>query len=131
MVLTGDTIHGWRVAKLKDGRRPMHGIGAAAWVDEPAVELIKGNRHVRATGQQGIDPNIVLARAVTAALQDDIRELTQAGKLDELVILTRIYNDHEVFRKIRERGHRPLTKGGAIFRAGTATSKGTLSGSNQ
>jgi hypothetical protein len=134
MAFTGDTVYGWRIAKMMDGRRPVHGTGFAAWVDEPVVELVKGHRHIRAKGEQGIDPQIVLARAITAALADDLRELHLLGRSDEFAALARVFNAHERQRKIQENGwmvERMKQNGnGAVFHAGTATSKGTTSGSN-
>ena len=31
MPFTGEVIHGWRIARMTDGRRPMHGTGFAAF----------------------------------------------------------------------------------------------------
>ncbi len=135
MAFTGDTVHGWRIAKMMDGRRPMHGTGVAAWVDEVVVELVKGQRHIRAKGQQGIDPQVVLARAVTAALADDLRELHLLGRSDEFAALHQVFITHERQRKLYENGwmvQRMNENGtGAVFHAGTAGAKGaTTSGSN-
>lgn len=135
MTFTGDIIHGWRVATMKDGRRPMHGTGIAAWVDEPVIELVKGQRHIRAKGQQGIDPYIVLMRAVSAALLDDLRELHILGRSDEFEMLRQTFTQHEQHRKVCENGwtvERMKQNGnGAVFHAGTAGAKGAPSGSQQ
>ena len=104
MTFTGDTVHGWRIAAMKDGRRPMHGTGVAAWVDEPVIELVKGHRHIRAKGQQGIDPDILLGRAITAALKDDMREANERKDIPECVRLSTLLIEHERLRKIRENG---------------------------
>lgn len=129
MPFTGETVHGWRIAKMTEGRRPMHGTGFAAWVDEVVVELVKGDRHIRATGQQGIDPQIVLGRAITSALLDDLRELHILGRSDEFAALHRVFTRHERQRKIRENGwmvERMKQSGtGAVFHAGTAGAKGS------
>lgn len=132
MPFTGEVIHGWRIARMVDGRRPMHGIGFAAWVDEPVVELVKGQNHIRAKGAQGINPEIVLARAVSAGLAEDLRQLHILGRTDEFAALHRVYVKHERKRKILENGWATqlMIDNGARFGAGTATSKGTVSGSN-
>jgi hypothetical protein len=132
VAFTGDTVYGWRIAKMVDGRRPMHGTGFAAWVDEPVVELVKGHRHIRAKGEQGIDPQIVLARAITAALADDMRELHLLGRSEEFAALARVFTQHERQRKVYENGwavqRMNETGTGAVFHAGTAGAKGTPSG---
>jgi hypothetical protein len=130
MAFTGDSVYGWRIAKVMDGRRPVHGTGFAAWVNEPVVELVKGHRHIRAKGEQGIDPQIVLMRAVSAALADDMRELHILGREDEFAALHRVFVQHERNRKVFENGWMAsrINGSGAVFRAGTATSKGTTSG---
>jgi hypothetical protein len=133
MAFTGDTVHGWRIAKMTDGRRPIHGPGPAAWVDEPVVELVKGHRHIRATGEDGIDPKILLFRAVKSALADDLRDLHTLGREDEFAVLLEVFKKHEQQRKLYENGWmvQRMIAGGTLFRPGTATSKGTVRGSNK
>lgn len=135
MAFTGEVVYGWRIAKMKDGRRPVHAIGAAAWVDEPVIELVKGDRHIRSKGQQGIDPQIVLLRAISAALADDLKQLHVLGRTDEFTQLRWIFAKHESDRKLYENGwlveQMKRSGTGAVFHAGTATSKGTLSGSDE
>jgi hypothetical protein len=45
--------------------------GTGRYVDQIVIELVKGQRHIECTGQQDIDPEIVIMRAITAALHDD------------------------------------------------------------
>lgn len=132
MAFTGDTVYGWRIAKMMDGRRPMHGTGVAAWVDEVVVELVKGQRHIRAKGEQGIDPQVVLARAVTAALADDLRELHLLGRSDEFAALHEVFVKHERQRKLYENGwmvQRMNENGtGTLFHPGTAKAAFKING---
>jgi hypothetical protein len=118
---------------MNDGRRPLHGPGIAAWVDEPVVELVKGDRHIRAKGQEGIDPVILLMRAITSALLDDLRELQILGRSDEFAILHQEFTKHERQRKIKENGWatQRMIEGGTLFHPGTATSKGNISGDHK
>ena len=120
---------------MKDGRRPMHATGIAAWVDEPVVELVKGHRHIRAKGQQGINPEVVLMRAVSAALLDDLRELHIIGRSDEFAVLHQVFVEHDARRKIMENGwmveRMKRNRNGAVFQAGTAGAKGAPGGSHE
>lgn len=129
MAFTGESAHGWRIAKMVDGRRPMHGTGLAAWVDEVVVELVKGHNHIRAKGAQGIDPEIVLMRAITSALAEDLRQLHILGRSDEFAALNRVFVQHERNRKLYENGwavERMKRNGtGAVFHASTAGAKGS------
>jgi hypothetical protein len=104
MPFTGEVIHGWRIARMTDGRRPMHGTGVAAWVDEPVIELVKGHRHIRAKGQAGIDPEIVLGRALHAALVDDHREAWERQEFEDADRIADALLLHERIREIRENG---------------------------
>lgn len=105
MPFTGEIVHGWRIAKITNGRRPMHGTGVAVWVDEPTVELVKGHNMIRARGQQGIDPEIVLAFAVTSALKEDIRQANDDGDFDVAFNLEQTLATHERWRDIKVNGN--------------------------
>jgi hypothetical protein len=102
MPFTGESIHDWRVAKAIKGRRPTHALGFADWCDEPVVELVKGHNHIRGEGQQGIDPDLVLGRCVTAALTEDIRVSQEAGDYDVALSLADQLDRHERRQKVRE-----------------------------
>lgn len=102
MAFTGEVIHGWRVA---DRTRRRRASWPPRWVEEPVYELVKGQRHVRARGEDGIDPALVLARAVTAALEDDIREARSADDPAAVLRLTIERDRHEAARRVRENGH--------------------------
>lgn len=146
MPFTGETIHGWRVAKAIDGRRPLHGVGFVAHVDEPVVELVKGHNHIRGTGQEDIDPSLVLDRCVTAALTEDLRVADEAGDYDISFGLADTLERQKRAQKVREvafavqRVERRIANA-LLFKAirqrdmppgnllvGTATVKGTISG---
>lgn len=151
MPFTGETVHGWRVATNVDGRRPLHGVGFVAHVDEPVVELVKGHNHIRATGQDGIDPSLVLGRCVTAALSEDLRVADEAGDFDVAFGVADALERQKRAQKVREvafavqRVERRIANA-LIFRAvgrlrslpppmppgallvGPATRKGTISG---
>lgn len=146
MPFTGETIHGWRVATNVDGRRPLHGTGFVAHVDEPVVELVKGHNHIRGTGQDGIDPSLVLGRCVTAALAEDLRVAEDAGDFDIAFVLAGQLERQKRAQKVREVAaavqrverrianallyrairHRDMPPGRLLV--GTATQKGTISG---
>lgn len=102
MPFTGEVIHGWRVATNKEGRRPLHGIGFVAHVDEPVVELVKGHNHIRGMGQDGIDPSLVLGRCITAALTEDLRVAEEAGDFDIAVPLAVQLDRQKRAQKVRE-----------------------------
>lgn len=102
MPFTGETIHGWRVATNVDGRRPLHGVGFVAHVDEPIVELVKGHNHIRGTGQEDIDPSLVLDRCVTAALTEDLRVADEAGDYDVAFGLADTLERQKRATKVRE-----------------------------
>ncbi len=105
MSFTGETVHGWRIATLTAGRRPPHATGLAAWVDEVVIELVKGDRHIHARGQHGIDPQVVLGRAITSALLDDLRDARERGAYEEGERIALAFLDHERTRKLRESGY--------------------------
>lgn len=146
MPFTGETVYGWRVATNVDGRRPLHGVGFVAHVDEPVVELVKGHSHIRGEGQDGIDPSLVMGRCVTAALTEDLRVADAAGDVDIAIGLADTLERHTRSHKVREvayavqRVERRIANA-LLFRAirnrdmpagrllvGTATVKGTISG---
>ena len=100
MPFTGDRIHDWRVVEAKQGRRVKNGTGQ--WVDETVVELVKGHNHIRGEGQDGIDPELVLGRCVTAALAEDLRVATEAGEFDRALPLADQLDRHERRQRVRE-----------------------------
>jgi hypothetical protein len=63
-------------------------------------------------------------------LADDMRELHILGREDEFAALHRVFVQHERNRKVFENGWTAsrMNGSGAVFRAGTASSKGTISG---
>jgi hypothetical protein len=147
MPFTGETIHGWRIAKNVEGRRPLHGVGFVAHVDEPVVELVKGHNHIRGQAQEGIDPQLVLGRCVTAALTEDLRVADEAGDYDVALVLAHTLERQKRAQKVREvaaavqRVERRIANA-LLYRAirqrdmppgrllvGPATQEGTISGS--
>lgn len=102
MSFTGQKIHGWRVATNVEGRRPIHGVGFVAHVDEPIVELVKGHNHIRGKAQEGTDPSIILDRCVTAALTEDLRVADEGGNFDVSIVLTDQLDRHKRAAKVRE-----------------------------
>jgi hypothetical protein len=146
MPFTGESIHGWRVAKNVEGRRPLHGVGFVAHVDEPVVELVKGHNHIRGQAQEGIDPQLVLGRCVTAALTEDLRVADEAGDYDVAFVLANTLERQKRAQKVKEvaaavqRVERRIANA-LLYRAiqrrdmppgtllvGPATQKGTISG---
>jgi hypothetical protein len=114
MPFTGDEYYGWRMASRYTGHHTNDGTGR--YVDQLVIELVKGQRHIECIGQQGIDPDIVLMRAITAALHDDIREATGQG--EDVASLIETLRQHEVQRELKENGwiSRRL---GTVFAAST------------
>jgi hypothetical protein len=115
MAFTGDEHYGWRVATFIDGHNTSDGTGR--WVDEVVIELVKGQRHIECKGQHGIDPAIVLNRALSAALLDDIREAVDQNEDTSKIVDA--YRRHEIQREVNENGWIAKRIGDAIFRATT------------
>lgn len=116
MPFTEDVYYGWRVAKHFEGRNTND--GTQRWVEEFVVELVKGQRHIEAKGQDGIDPEIVLLRALTYGLHDDIREAQESGDLDLVNSLHLQLSEHETRREILENGW-IARRIGTVFQATT------------
>jgi phytoene dehydrogenase-like protein len=120
MPFTGDSIYGWRIAIDRNGRNTKDGTGR--WVDEVVVELVKGQRHIRCEGQHGIDPKIVLGRAVKAAIEDDLREAQERQDGAEAVRIVTVLEQHKIWQDQYENGWAAReAHGAAIFIAGTAS----------
>lgn len=125
MPFTGETVYGWRIACMTNGRRATD--GTMRWLDEWTVELVKGQRHIRATGQHGIDPQIVLNRAITAGLRDDLREAKVCNREPvEVMAIAIDLDQHERKREVYENGFlaRHSTGTAAVLKAGPAGAKG-------
>lgn len=100
MPFTSDEYYGWRMALRYEGHHANDGTGR--YIDQVVIELVKGQRHIVCTGQQGIDTGLVLMRAITAALHDDIREATERG--EDTIPLIEDLRQHEVRREFEENG---------------------------
>lgn len=123
MPFTGDSIYGWRLAIDRTGRNTKDGTGRS--VDEIVVTLVKGQRHIEATGQHGIDPKIVVGRAVSYALKDDLREAARVEDWDVVGQIQACLAQHEIWKDQYENGWIARTAhGAALFAAGTASAKG-------
>lgn len=138
MTATGDILHGWRVHQSVHRRTVFGGEGRLhlRFVSHPIVELVKGQRHVRAEGQDGIDPQIVLDQALTRALEDDLREARLTGEPARIAALTTTLAAHQRQADVRRNAlaaRRVLTRRGlpGIFRAGTARGRGGIHGDEQ
>jgi hypothetical protein len=124
MPFTGEDIYGWRIAEATNGRNTKDGTGR--WVDEVVVELVKGQRHIRCEGQHGIDPKIVLGRAVKAAIEDDLRDAKERQDDAEVAQIITVLVQHQVWQDQYENGWVARgAHGAAIFEAGTASAKGS------
>ena len=115
MPFTGDEHYGWRVAAHTHNQRASNGSGDS--VDLVVIELVKGQRHIESVGQHGIGPEIVLGRALSAALLDDIREAIERNSAD-LSTLVDLYRRHELHRELNENGW-IAKRIGTVFQATT------------
>lgn len=114
MPFTGDISYGWRMAVRYTGHNTNDGTGR--YVDQIVIELVKGQRHIECTGQQDIDPEIVIMRAITAALHDDIREARERGEDTDFIVDA--LRKHEIQREIKENGW-IARRLGTVFAAST------------
>lgn len=129
MPATGEVIHGWKVYNQSVRRKVWWRTMLHGWIEEPRFELAKGQRHIDARGEDGIDPAIVLARAVTAALEDDIRQAHDANNLDEVARLQVVLAHHNHCRALLETSwavRRVLTRHGNSARFGAPTATATV-----
>ena len=103
MAFTGEVYYGWRVASHIEGRRTRDGTGR--WVDEVVIELVKDDRNIHATGQDGIDPEIVLLRALGYGLRDDLREATERGDIDIAMQIEATLAAHDARTEVKLNGY--------------------------
>jgi len=115
VAFTDEVFYGWRVAR--DVIRRKADDGTKRDLEEIVIELVKGDRHIEAVGQDGINPEIVLMRALSYALRDDMRVLRERGDDDMVAAFAHVLADHEARRAVIENGWIAQRVQGAVFQA--------------